>query len=267
MNERYSRQSFLGEAGQRAIELARVGVVGLGGGGSHIAPQAAHLGFQNFVLFDDDYGTESNLNRTMTLVDGDIALKTLKVDAARRRIVEINPKAVVECHNCRWQDNPEPLQKCDLVFGSGDSFTDRQQLEAFCRRYLIVYLDIGMDLHVASDGPPGMGGQVIVSMPNGPCMFCMGFLDDEKLGREANNYGAAGARPQVVWANGVLASTAVGLAVDIVTDWTRSVHGPIFLSYRGNDGTIVPHVRLPYVVAECPHYPSNQLGNPDFSTL
>ena len=72
MNERYSRQGFLGEAGQLAIETARIGVSGLGGGGSHIAPQSAHLGVQNFVLFDADQGDKSNLNRTMTLVESDI---------------------------------------------------------------------------------------------------------------------------------------------------------------------------------------------------
>src|SRR5213592_4559924 len=51
MNDRYSRQGFLGEAGQRAIETARVGFSGLGGGGSHLAPQSAHLAVQDFVLF------------------------------------------------------------------------------------------------------------------------------------------------------------------------------------------------------------------------
>ena len=89
MSERYSRQSFLGEAGQRAIETARVCINGLGGGGSIIAPELAHLGVQNFVLYDPDHGDESNLNRTMTLTDADIAAGTLPVrrvpDAAAHR--------------------------------------------------------------------------------------------------------------------------------------------------------------------------------------
>src|SRR6478609_9252827 len=106
MKDRYSRQGFLGEAGQQAIETVRVGVIGLGGGGSHTAPQFAHLGVQTFVLFDADFGDESNLNRTMTLVESDVAAGTLKVEAAKRRILEINPRANVETHQCRWQDNP-----------------------------------------------------------------------------------------------------------------------------------------------------------------
>lgn len=267
MKERYSRQGFLGEAGQRAIETARVGIPGLGGGGSHTAPQSAHLGVYNFVLFDADSGDETNMNRTMTLVESDIAAGTLKADAAKRRILEINSRANVETHPYRWQNNPKALQTCDLVLGSVDSFTERHQLEAFCRRYLIPYIDIGMDVHPGGEGPPAMTGQVILSMPGGPCMWCMNFLTEEKLGREANNYGAAGGRPQVVWANGVLASTAVGLAVEILTNWTRSSRKAVFLSYRGNEGTITPDVRLQHAPPICPHYPLDQVGEPVFKKL
>ena len=71
-------------------------------------------------------------------------------------------------------------------------------------------------------------------------MNCIGFLTPEKLGREANHYGDVGGRPQVVWANGVLASTAVGLAIDLLTNWTKSKQGQIWLVYIGNDGTIMP---------------------------
>jgi hypothetical protein len=66
-------------------------------------------------------------------------------------------------------------------------------------------------------------GSTILSSPGEFCMRCMGFLSDEKLAQEAARYGNVGGRPQVVWPNGVLASTAVGLAVDLVTNWTRSI--------------------------------------------
>lgn len=79
------------------------------------------------------------------------------------------------------------------------------------------YIDIGMDVH--GDERPVIGGQIILSSPCGPCMTCMGFLTAEKLAAEAARYGSAGGRPQVVWPNGALASTAVGLAVDLVTGW------------------------------------------------
>ena len=146
--------------------------------------------------------------------------------------------------------------------GCVDSFSERQQIEACCRRLLVPYIDIGMDVHAGD--PPAMSGQVILSAPGGPCMFCMHFLTEEKIGREVANYGAAGGRPQVVWANAVLASSAVGIAVNILTGWTKAAP-PIYLQYNGNDGTLTPHVRLGYIApGPCPHYPLAQAGEPEF---
>jgi len=264
MNERFSRQGFLGDAGQRTIELARIGMCGQGGGGSHLVQQAAHIGFLDYALFDGDFADESNLNRTVTLVETDIEAKTPKVDAARRRILGIRSAASVEVHPCRWQDNPEALRSCDLVLGSVDGFAERRELEACCRRFLIPLIDVGMDVHPIEGRPPAMTGQVILSMPGHACMFCMNFLNDQTLAQEANRYGAAGPRPQVVWPNGVLASTATGIAVDLLTDWTRSLRGPVFLSYRGNIGTLQPDNRLQYAPKVCPHYPLDDLGEPVF---
>ena len=83
------------------------------------------------------------------------------------------------------------------------------------------------------------------------------------LAREGERYGDAGARPQVVWANGVLASTAVGLAVDLLTDCSRSLRKVVYLEYDGNKGTLKPHVRLEYLKYDaCPHYPLSQVGDP-----
>jgi hypothetical protein len=148
-----------------------------------------------------------------------------------------------------------------------DSFSERDQLELFCRRHLIPYIDIGMDVHAGSDGGFTLSGQVILSMPGGPCMHCIGFLTDEKLGREEANYGDAGGRPQVVWPNGVLASTAVGLAIEVITGWTRTERRAAFLSYRGNTGTVEVDRRLQYAPSECPHYPSGEVGDPVFKKL
>jgi hypothetical protein len=270
-SERFKRQSFLGEAGQTAIERAVVGIPGLGGGGSHVVQQFAHVGFMNYVLYDADVVEDSNLNRLVGATDADVANArpaTPKIDVAKRMILGLRRRARIQAFGCRWQDNPEPLRTCDLVVGCVDSFAERRELETCCRRYLIPYIDIGMDLHPAASGPPTMAGQVILSMPGGPCMFCLGFLNDENLAREGAQYGAAGGRPQVVWPNGVLASTAVGVAVNLVTDWTRSLRGPVYLSYRGNDGTVQPHVRLKYYKAgPCPHYPPEQVGDPVFKKI
>ena len=264
MSERFSRQSFLGEKSQEIIERARVCFCGLGGGGSHTATQAAHIGFLNYVLFDGDIADESNLNRTVTLVETDIASGTRKIEAARRRILEIRSGASIEAFPCRWQKKAQILRTADIVIGSIDGFGERRDLEATCRRFLIPYIDIGMDLHSIPGEAPAMAGQVILSMPGHACMHCMNFLNEHTLGQEANRYGNAGPRPQVVWPNGVLASTAIGLTVDLLTDWTRSIRGAVFLSYRGNVETLTPDNRLKYVPPVCPHYPLDAIGEPRF---
>jgi molybdopterin-synthase adenylyltransferase len=267
MQVRFSRQSFLGEAGQATIERARIGICGLGGGGSHIVQQLAHIGFLDYVLFDGDFAEDPNLNRTVTLVEADIPAKTSKVEAAKRLILGIRSTANVEAYPCRWQDNPKALRSCDIAFGSVDGFAQRRELEACCRRFLIPLIDIGMDVHAIEGKPPAMTGQVILSMPGHACMFCMNFLNDQTLAQEANRYGAAGPRPQVVWPNSIVASTAVSIAVDLLTDWTRAMRGLVFLSYRGNVGTLQLDNRLLYAPKVCPHYPLAMIGEPTFQPV
>lgn len=268
LDTRFSRQSFLGSKAQPAMERCRVGVVGLGGGGGHVVQQLAHLGFLHFVLYDGDNADKSNLNRLVLASEADAMSGESKLELARRRVLAIRSNAAVEGRSSRWQDDAGPLRSCDVVFGCVDRFVERQQLEAFCRRYLMPLIDIGMDVHQAGDEPPRMGGQVILSMPGHLCMFCMGFLNEEKLAKEASQYGAAGVRPQVVWPNGVLASTAVGIGVGLVTDWDRKIRGPLYLMYDGNRSTVTPHTRMQYLpMAECPHFPLDQVGEPVFRRL
>ena len=94
-------------------------------------------------------------------------------------------------------------------------------------------------------------------------MRCMGFLTDEKLAQEAARYGNAGPRPQVVWPNGVLASTAIGLAVDLATNWTRRQRSHAYLVYDGNEGTVKESATLRNLnVTRCPHFPAEEVADP-----
>lgn len=264
----FARQSFLGARSQEQIERCVVGIVGLGGGGSHIAQQLAHLGFLNYYLFDGDRIEDTNLNRLVGGTAEDVEKKRLKVEIARRVIVGVRPKAVVEVVTDVWQNRAELLKRCDLIFGCVDGFDQRRQLEASARRYLIPLIDIGMDVVAPEGSAPEISGQVILSMPGEPCMACMGFLNPVSLAQEAAKYGDAGGNPQVVWPNGVLASTAVGLAVDLVTDWSKSLRKRAYLCYRGSTGTITPHVRLDYLPAgPCPHHPLDNIGDPRLRAL
>jgi len=265
MSTKYQRQLFLGETSQSIIEWAVIGVVGLGGGGSHIVQQTAHIGFQNYALYDPQTAEDTNLNRLVGATIRDVGREKLKI--SKRLIRGLQPKAKISANRVRWQEAPEPLMVCDLIFGCADSFQDRDELETFCRRHLIIYIDIGMDIHQVDDEPPRMAGQVILSAPGHACMKCLGFISPEKLAMEAQKYGVAGPRPQVIWPNGILASSAVGLAVDALTGWTRKMRASIYLSYDGNTGFVSEHVLLQYAPKVCQHYPLADAGSPQIRTL
>lgn len=60
---------------------------------------------------------------------------------------------------------------------------------------------------------------MIASLPGQPCMKCLGFLTQERLNREEDEYGVASI-PQVIWTNSMLASPAIGTFVRIFMPWT-----------------------------------------------
>lgn len=265
--EKHARQSFLGPNAQSHIETAKLGLVGLGGGGSHLVQQFAHIGFRNYVLCDPDVVEWSNLNRLVGATLKDVEEKRPKIEVAQRVIAALEESANVLAIQDIWQNAADALKSCTLILGCLDGLSVRSQLEAHARRFLIPYIDIGMDVHPVPGNPPSMTGQVIASIPGHPCLRCMQFLTVENLGREEAGYGAAGSRPQVVWPNGILASSAVGIAVDLVTNWTNSSRGPVYLSYDGNKGTLEPHVRLRYLPQSCIHYPMTQSGPVAFEKM
>lgn len=263
MKERNKRQSFLGEKSDKIYGTCVAGVIGLGGGGSHVVQQLAHLGVVSFLLFDPDRAEESNLNRLIGATSRDVSKASFKTTIAKRLIRGINPHAQVKTINRKWQEGHEFLRGCDVIFGCLDTFRDRSELEITARRYVIPYIDIGMDVHsIANEFV--VTGQVIVSMPGELCMRCLGFVRDELLVREAANYGDAGGRPQVVWSNGVLASAAVGVYTQLFTPWHRDHKATVYLEYEGNSQTITPSNRLECMKdRKCSHFPSaDGLGDP-----
>jgi tRNA A37 threonylcarbamoyladenosine dehydratase len=48
------RQGFLGAQSENVLAARRIGIAGLGGGGSHVAQQLAHVGIKSFVIADKD---------------------------------------------------------------------------------------------------------------------------------------------------------------------------------------------------------------------
>lgn len=261
---RFDRQSFLGAESAGLHAKARIGIVGLGGGGSHAAQQLAHVGIGKFVLIDPQAIEESNLNRLVGATRRDVDAETPKVVIAEWMIRGISPGAEVEALKAEWSACMPALRSCDIVVGAVDSLAVRDELEQFCRANLIPYVDMGMT--VTSVGEEFLiSGQVIRSVPGSPCMRCLGFVTPHKLGLEARKYGDAGDNPQVVWSNGLLASAAVGLVVDLLTPWSR-IQPLVYLIYDGNCGMLKPSVLAEAVYgSNCTHHASGEIGELGFT--
>lgn len=82
--------------GRDAIEklgMAKVAVFGLGGVGGHCLEALVRAGIGSFLLVDNDIFEESNLNRQLLAVCSNLGES--KTEAAKKRIMDINPKAEV----------------------------------------------------------------------------------------------------------------------------------------------------------------------------
>lgn len=256
------RQSFLGADSEIVLDRSRAALVGLGGGGSHIAQQLAHIGLGHFLVIDPDFIEDTNLNRLVGATLEDVGLGTAKVDIAERVIKSVNPSADVVKRLASWTEVTAELCDVDVIFACVDSMGCRSELESFARRFLIPLIDIGMDVHELS-GEFSISGQVMLSMPSKPCMRCLGLVTDDGLAKEAARYGAAGGKPQVVWPNGTLASVAVGFFMKIVTPWETQKETPLLLEYDGDLQTVTPSNKLAYLPAHCKHFVSlDELGDP-----
>ena len=264
MNDRNIRQSFLGDDSDERFSHLRVGLVGLGGGGSHVAQQLAHVGIGSYLTADGDIVEDKNLNRLVGATAQDVVDEKPKGDIARRLILGIHPGANIVHIPGNWQQEAEKLRDCHIVFGCIDGYAARAELETYCRRFLVPLIDMGMDVHEIGSRFY-ISGQVILSMPGSHCMRCMGFITDQRLAEEARLYGAAGGRPQVVWPNGVLASTAVGIAIGLVTPWSDA-RPSAYLEYDGDQHLLRPSNVLKLIAnRKCAHYDAESVGDPFFA--
>ena len=95
MEERFSRTALLlGENGVDRLKKSRVAVFGVGGVGSFTVEALARMGVGHITLVDPDRVAESNLNRQLIALHS--TLGEYKVDAAKARILDINPDAEVD---------------------------------------------------------------------------------------------------------------------------------------------------------------------------
>lgn len=112
MLNQFSRtQLLLGARGMERLYRARVAVFGIGGVGGHVAEALARSGVGTLDLIDNDKVSLTNLNRQLIATHS--TLGQYKVDAAKARILDINPEAVVNTYRVFY--TPETSGQFDFT--------------------------------------------------------------------------------------------------------------------------------------------------------
>lgn len=141
--DRYSRNialEFIGYKGQKKLRKSRVSIVGLGGLGCSVAVQLARLGVGFLRLVDMDVVESSNLHRQILYDMSHIGYP--KVDAAKNRILEINPDIEVEIFSdfLDASNVEEVVKGADVVVDGLDSLGTRYTLNAACIKFGIPFI-------------------------------------------------------------------------------------------------------------------------------
>ena len=97
MPDRFSRlQLLIGADALEKLKNSRVAVFGIGGVGGYTAEALARSGVGTIDLIDDDKVCLTNMNRQIYALGSTIG--KYKVDAAKERILDINPDAVINTY-------------------------------------------------------------------------------------------------------------------------------------------------------------------------
>lgn len=129
MDNQFSRTEMLiGESKLRKLQNAKVAIFGIGGVGSFVVEGLVRAGIGNFILVDHDKVDFTNLNRQMIATTKTIGRP--KVEVAKERILEINPKANVEVFQEFFMpESSEILEKSvDYVVDCVDTVTAKIEL-------------------------------------------------------------------------------------------------------------------------------------------
>jgi molybdopterin/thiamine biosynthesis adenylyltransferase len=188
-DRRFDRQTrMFGTEGQEELRRLDVAVVGLGGGGSLICEQLAHLGVGSITAIDFDVVKEHNLSRIVGATARDAARATKKVDVARRLATRIDPGVEFKAIDGDISDRESAmlLTGVDFIFLATDSITSRHVANAVSQSYFIPLVQIGAKVDLRSSREiESVYVAVRPVFPGRGCLECAGLISPEALQREA----------------------------------------------------------------------------------
>lgn len=129
MLNQFSRTELLiGKQGVEKLQKAKVAVFGIGGVGSYVVEGLARDGVGSFILVDNDTVSLTNLNRQLIATHKTIDMP--KVEAAKERILEINPNANIEIHQELFMPETQGIldDSIDYIIDCVDTVTAKIEL-------------------------------------------------------------------------------------------------------------------------------------------
>ena len=112
MKEEFVRTAMLlGEEAIEKLRKARVAVFGVGGVGGYTVEALARCGVGALDLIDSDTVSRSNINRQILATHSTVGMR--KVDAAKDRVLDINPECVVTTYPIFYL--PETAEQFDFT--------------------------------------------------------------------------------------------------------------------------------------------------------
>ena len=130
MQEQFLRTAMLlGEEAVERLQAARVAVFGIGGVGGYTVEALARSGIGQIDLIDSDTVSRSNINRQILATHSTVGMP--KVEAAKSRILDINPDCIVRTHQVFY--TPETadqfnFQDYDYIVDAIDTVTGKLAL-------------------------------------------------------------------------------------------------------------------------------------------
>ncbi len=248
VDEEHDRQvRAFGAAGQAKLSALRIAVVGLGGTGSLIVQQLAHLGVSRFILVDPDRVETTNLNRLVGALPEDAGWNT-KVAVGARVIRALQPKAAIEALAADVTD-PATARKvadADFIFSCTDTHASRHVVNQLAYQYLIPVIDMGVSIIVGTSGGAQFAGHSKMLAPGLACLWCARHLNAELVRQELMTEAQRTADPYVLGAQGVVQPSVISLNGTVaslsLTMFLAAVAGvpskPRYLYYDGNRGRV-----------------------------
>ena len=118
---------LIGTNSVERLKKMKVAVFGIGGVGSYVVEALARCGIGSFDLIDKDVVSESNINRQIIALHSTVGIA--KVEVAKKRILDINPCAIVNTYETFF--SKEGMEK-QYTLSLGREWTGGDVIDDFC---------------------------------------------------------------------------------------------------------------------------------------